>query len=218
VLGAVVVYVACFMILGGIQVMMSRMLDARRIFVTGLAMIFGLSVAMVPGLYAGEPPWLAPLFSSPLALGTALVVVLNLLLRLGTSKRKVFELDPKISALDQSDLRNIMETQGAEWGMRPEVAAQATECLHELMICLDQIGVGPPVRMEMQADEYNLDFDIQYTGPLLRFPDEPPTIEAIASEVEAMPLLSAYILRRSTDALKVSSHAQRSRVHLHFDQ
>ena len=31
VMGAVVVYVACFTILGGVQVMLSRMLDARRI-------------------------------------------------------------------------------------------------------------------------------------------------------------------------------------------
>jgi hypothetical protein len=32
-----------------------------------------------------------------------------------------------------------------------------------------------------------------------------------------MPILSAYILRRSADAFSVSSQAQRSRVHLHFD-
>src|SRR6202012_4792536 len=92
VMGAVIVYVACFMILGGIQVMLSRMLRARRIFVPGLALIFGLSVAMVPGLYAGLPASISPLFSSPLALCTVLVVVLNLLLRLGTSRHKVFEI------------------------------------------------------------------------------------------------------------------------------
>jgi xanthine permease XanP len=74
VMGAVVVYVACFMILGGVQVMLSRMLDARRIFVTGLALIFGLSVAIVPGLYAAVPAWISPLFSSSLALGTVLCV------------------------------------------------------------------------------------------------------------------------------------------------
>ena len=197
--------------------MLSRMLDARRIFVTGLALIFGLSVAIVPGLYAGVPAWISPLFSSSLALGTVLVVVLNLLLRLGTSKHKVFEIDPNTCAQEDSDVRRILEVEGAAWGMRPEVAAQAAECMHELMIYLNQMGVAPPVRIQMQFDEFSLDFDIQYTGPPIRLPDGPPTLEAIASDVEAMPLLSAYIFRRSADAFRVSSHGQRSRVHLHFD-
>jgi NCS2 family nucleobase:cation symporter-2 len=217
VMGAVIVYVACFMILGGIQVMMSRMLDARRIFVTGLALIFGLSVAIVPGIYAGVPAWIRPLFDSPLALGTVLVVVLNLLLRLGTSKRKVFEIDPTATGRGEDEVRRIMEAQGATWGMRPEVAVRAAECLHELMIYLGQIGILSPVRIETQFDEFNLDFDIHYAGPPIRFPDEPPTMEAIASEVEAMPLLSAYILRGSTDGVSISSQPQRSTVHLHFD-
>ena len=217
VMGAVVVYVACFMILGGIQVMLSRMLDARRIFVTGLALIFGMSVPMVPGLYAAVPAWISPLFSSSLALGTVLVVVLNLLLRLGTSKRKVFEIDPTTSAEADSDVRRIMEVEGAAWGMRPEVAAQAVECLHELMIYLSKIAVVPPVRIQMQFDEFNLDLEIEYTGPPIRVLDEPPTLQAIATDVEAMPLLSAYILRRSAGTFRVSSQAQQSRVHLHFD-
>src|SRR5262249_32902498 len=46
VMGAVLVYVACFMILGGMQVLTSRMLDARKIFVIGIALVFGLSVEM----------------------------------------------------------------------------------------------------------------------------------------------------------------------------
>lgn len=94
VIGAVLVYVACFMILGGLQVMMSRMLDTRRIFVIGIAVIFGLSVEIVQGLYSSVPGWIKPLFSSSLSLGTVLVVGLNLLFQLGTSKRKIFEIDP----------------------------------------------------------------------------------------------------------------------------
>jgi hypothetical protein len=85
------------------------------------------------------------------------------------------------------------------------------------MIYLNKIGVVPPVRIQMQFDEFNLDCDIQYTGPPIQLPDEPPTLQAIESEVEAMPLLSAYIVRRSADAFRISSYGQQSRVHLHFD-
>src|ERR1700751_1844832 len=117
VMGAVVVYVACFMILGGLQVMMSRMLDARRIFVIGIALVFGLSVEMVPGMYAAVPEWIRPLFSSSLALGTVLVVALNLLFQLGTAKRNTFEIDPAAALGGNNDVRRIMEALGATWGM-----------------------------------------------------------------------------------------------------
>ena len=56
-----------------------------------------------------------------------------------------------------------------------------------------------------------------FPGPLIRFLDEPPPFQAIATDFEAMPLLSAYILRRSAGTFRVSSQAQQSRVHLHFD-
>src|SRR4029434_10499115 len=92
VMGAILVYVACYMILAGIQVITSRMLDARRIFVVGIALIFGLSVDMVPGLYGNVPDLIQPLFSSSLAISTLLVVVLNLLFRIGVTKRQVLEL------------------------------------------------------------------------------------------------------------------------------
>src|SRR5215472_11157529 len=102
VIGAVLVYVACFMILGGLQVMMSRLLDTRRILVIGIAVIFGLSVEIVPGLYSSVPAWIKPLFSSALSLGTVLVVGLNLLFQLGTSKRQIFDIDP-VAGLGDND-------------------------------------------------------------------------------------------------------------------
>jgi xanthine/uracil permease len=61
-MGAVLVYVACFMIVGGLQVITSRMLDVRRTFVVGIALIFGLSVEMVPELYRQVPNSVSPLF------------------------------------------------------------------------------------------------------------------------------------------------------------
>ena len=63
VMGAILVYVACYMILAGFQVITSRMLDARRdLCRRHCSMIFGLSVDMVPGLYATCPTRCQPSF------------------------------------------------------------------------------------------------------------------------------------------------------------
>jgi len=217
VMGAVVVYVACFMILGGLQVMMSRMLDARRIFVIGIALVFGLSVEMVPGMYEAVPGWIRPLFSSSLALGTVLVVALNLLFQLGTSKRKTFQIDPAAALVGDNDVRRLMEAVGASWGMRPEVAMRAANCLHELVIYFVQSGVRSPVKIEARFDEFDLEFDIDYMGTPIQFPAQPPKPEAIASEPSAMALLCAYVVLGYADGVTVSSEAGKSRIHLHFD-
>jgi xanthine permease XanP len=198
-------------------VMMSRMLDARRIFVIGIALVFGLSVEMVPGMYDVVPGWIRPLFSSSLALGTVLVVVLNLLFQLGTSKRKSFEIDPAAALGGDDDVRRLMEAVGASWGMRPEVAMRAANCLHELMIYFVQSGVRSPVHIEARFDEFDLEFDIDYTGPPIQFPDQPPKPEAIASEPGAMALLCAYVVRGYADEVKVTSQEKQSRIHLHFE-
>jgi xanthine permease XanP len=48
--GSILVYSACFIILGGLQILSSRMLDARRIFAVGISLIFGLSIEIAPDL------------------------------------------------------------------------------------------------------------------------------------------------------------------------
>src|SRR5690606_15336440 len=131
VMGAILVYVACYMILAGLEVLTSRMLDARRIFVVGIALIFGLSVDMVPGLYEDVPEMLEPLFSSSLAVATVLVVALNLLMRIGITQRKVLVLTPVVDGSQR--IFEWLEAQGAAWGARRDVIMQATAALNELM-------------------------------------------------------------------------------------
>jgi len=81
VVGAIVVFVTCFMMMSGLQIILSSKPDTRRIFVIGTALCFGLSLDMSPDLYAHLTPWLRPLFESSLTLSTVIAVALNQLLR-----------------------------------------------------------------------------------------------------------------------------------------
>ncbi len=83
VMGAILVFVTCFMIMSGLQIILSAKLDPRKIFVIGIALVFGLSLEALPELYAHAPPVLRPLFDSSLTFATVLAVLLNQLLRLG---------------------------------------------------------------------------------------------------------------------------------------
>ena len=81
VMGAILVFVTCFMLLSGIQIILSSSLDARKIFIIGVSLVFGLSLDILPELYAGVQGWLRTLFDSPLTLATVIAVVLNQVLR-----------------------------------------------------------------------------------------------------------------------------------------
>jgi len=83
VMGAILVFVTSFMILSGLQIIISAKPDSRKTFVLGISIIFGLSLDILPDLYTGVYPWLRPLFDSSLTLSTVLAVLLNQLLSLG---------------------------------------------------------------------------------------------------------------------------------------
>lgn len=86
VMGAILIFVTSFMIVSGIQIILGAGMDNRRTFVIGIAVIFGLSLDLLPALYAGVPLGIRPLFESSLTLCTVLAVVLNQVLRLGAPR------------------------------------------------------------------------------------------------------------------------------------
>ena len=84
--GAILVFVVCFMMMSGVQIILSSRMDTPKIFVMGVALTFGISLDITPALYAQVYPWLRPLFESSLTLSTVVAVLLNQLLRLGGKK------------------------------------------------------------------------------------------------------------------------------------
>ena len=82
VMGAILVFVTCFMLRSGMQIIVGAGMDERRTFAIGVALIFGLSLDILPAMYVDLPGWLRPLFDSPLTLSTVLAVVLNQVLRI----------------------------------------------------------------------------------------------------------------------------------------
>ena len=81
VMGAIVAFVTCFMMLSGLQILLSAKPQPRTFFVVGISLFFGLSLDIMPQLYASIPGWLRPIFQSSLTLSAILAVVLNQVLR-----------------------------------------------------------------------------------------------------------------------------------------
>jgi NCS2 family nucleobase:cation symporter-2 len=81
VMGAILIFVTCFMILSSLQIIIGSGVDMRKTFVIAIPIIFGLSLDIIPSLYASVSGPLRTLFGSPLTLSTVLAVVLNQVFR-----------------------------------------------------------------------------------------------------------------------------------------
>lgn len=216
VMGAILIYVACYMIIAGIQVITSRMLDARRTFVVGIALIFGLSVDMVPGLYRDVPNLIQPLFSSSLSISTVLVVLLNLLFRIGVTKRQFLELTPGVD--DSPKIIEFMETQGGVWGARRDVIMRVTAAVNEFLEAAASLDlVKGKAQAEVSFDEFNLDVDIRYDGELMDFSGRRPTADALLTDEKALAGLSGFLIRQYVDRFKADMANGRCRIQMHFD-
>jgi NCS2 family nucleobase:cation symporter-2 len=213
--GAVLIYAACFIVLGGLQLLTSRMLDARRIFAVGIALIFGLSVEIVPDLYRTLPSFLKPIFSSSTSVAAVLVVILSLLFRIGVKKHRSLELRTGHDYLDEITL--FMDDQGSAWGMRNEVVTRATDAAYEVV---NNLGILP-LRSEIFTlrtswDEFRLDLEVEYAGPPIEIADSMPALEEMGTQAGSAHL-AGYLIRQYADRVRIREKNGLCRVQLHFD-
>ena len=216
VMGAAMVFMVSFMIISGVQMMTSRMIEIRRTFVIAVSLVFGLSVDIFPQLYRDFHPWLKPLFSSSLAVTTVLAVVLNLIMRIGIAREEKLEL---VSGTDVSrQIFQFMENQGAAWGARKEVIYNAMAAMNEFMEATAHFDLkDEKIILKVSFDEYNLDVHVRYEGPLMDFPTDRPDKMELRTDPDAVVRLAGYLVRQYTDKITVTQEGQYCLVHLHFN-
>jgi NCS2 family nucleobase:cation symporter-2 len=215
VMGATLIYSVSFMIVAGFQIIMSRMLDARRTFLVGIPLIMGLSVDALPGLYDGVPPILAPVFSSSLSLAAVLVVLLNLLFRIGVSKRARLVLRPGVD--DADSIFNFLERQGSAWGARREVIYRAISATNELFEAVGSAGLAEgDIDLEVSFDEFNLDVVARYRGEPPVLPSRRPDVVDLLGEGPSASL-AAFMVTRYANSVRVDTRDGACRVRLTFD-
>jgi NCS2 family nucleobase:cation symporter-2 len=216
VMGAMLIYSACFIVLGGVQLLSSRMLDSRRIFAVGVSLIFGLSVEISPDVYRFAPDALKPIFSSSTSLATILLVTLSLLFRLGVSKQRSFVFHPGTEALDS--IHKIMDEQGGIWGMRREVEVRAEHAIHEVLATV--MRLNPFLRsvdVTLEFDELKLNAAVEFNGAGPVLSDTLPAPEELATE-EGISAMSGYMIRSYADRVRVKSKGNSwCRIQLSFD-
>ena len=215
IMGALLIYSTCFLMLGGLQVMTARMLDARRIFAIGIALVFGLSVEIAPELYRGVPELLRPIFASSTALATVIAVLLSLLFRIGLAKRGTLQLTQGPDNLEA--ISRFMDEHGSAWGMRQEVVSRATDAIYEFVTNAGDLNLRSPLITVMaEFDEFHLDIEVEYDGAPIELRNTIPSMEELASGA-GVAMLSHYLIRESADQVRMKTRNGHSVLSLHFE-
>jgi len=213
---ASLVFATCFLLINGMQMITSRMLDTRKTLVIGLAMIAGLAVEVFPSVVTAAPSALAPLMGSSLVFGTVVALALNLVSRIGVRQTVCMDIVP---AGDwAAGVQAFYKKHGGAWGARPDVMARAEfatlECVEAVA---EHCAPRAPLRLDASFDEFNLDLRLTYDGEPLEFPDARPSAEQIRRSADGLRRLAGFMLRRNADRIAVHGHTNGVSLHFHFD-
>jgi NCS2 family nucleobase:cation symporter-2 len=214
VIAAVLLHAGGLMLVNGMQLATSRMLDARKSFVVGFALVTTLAVEAIPDLAVWVPPEFRP-YMSGTTLGTVVAIGLNAILRIGIRREMQIVLPAR--DVPHRELADFVERAGAAWGARRDVLTRVEE---QIVWCVDSIaGFGlaqGDVRVRIGFDELRIDATIAYRGPPLELAQVAPTAEEMLTEAGAAKLAGHMILKRATRA-SLRSRDGETELRLIFD-
>jgi len=213
---AATLFAVSFIMINGLQIMTSRLLDARRTLIIALSIIAASTVELFPSIAALAPPMMRSVISSSLVLGTVTALALNLLFRIGVKQSA--QLTIETSAFDPDAIANFFQTAGAKWAARPDIVKRAAYAATEMVDAISAAGLADgPILLIVTFDEFNLDVRIEYTGEGLIFSDTRPSLEQIRNSDDGARQLAGYMLRRNADRVRAENQDGRARVLFHFD-
>jgi xanthine permease XanP len=217
VMGASLLFSACFVLISGLQTITSRMLDARRTIVIGLAIASGIAAEIIPSFASNIPPAVEPIVGSSIVLGTIAALLLNGLFRIGQRQRVMLALDS--TAADAiADVNEFFDAAGRGWGARPDVMVRVAFGINQAIETIrEHCDPHGPILIEARFDEFNLDVKISYKGEMLEFPDRRPSDRDIIESEAGYRRLAGFLLRRNADRIRTSFKDGSTVVEFHFE-
>ena len=222
VLGAVGLYAAGFLIVSGMELTTSRAMDSRTIFAVGLSLSAGVAVMQMPQLAQNAPEQLRFLLGDAFVVAGLLVIALNLLFRLGTSRRAERALQADSATL-HADITGFVEAQGAAWGARRSVVQRAAMAALEAAEAVAAQG-RRLTGMRGSFDEFNLDLELLHSGAPLALsatamaPAPQALLDGDDSALDAaLANVSGLLLRHLADRVATAESGGQAVLRLHFE-
>lgn len=222
VIGGILVYTASFMIVAGMELILSRMINMKRTFTVGLSIVIGSSLLIVPRITEQAPQWSQTIVDSALMVGSLCAIALNMLFRIGIKKTASTQLE---SDHLEAEAAEFLEHHGKVWGARREVILRAGMAVGEVMeILKDAHAIQGTVTLTTRFDEVDLVCSLSYEGvPPKLGQGQEVDLEALLEEEDESALdagmmqVSSMMIMRLADRVRAFERKGRATLVLHFE-
>jgi NCS2 family nucleobase:cation symporter-2 len=214
VLAASMLYIASFVLVNGLQIVTSRLLDARRVLMIGVTLFVGvlsISHRLPVNLL---PPRARAVADAPLVVSTLVAMALNIAFRIGI--RRTRRLQVALDPLSLGEVEDFLDRCGAEWAALPAMITRVKFAAAQTLEMLAGFVPGN-ARLSVSFDEFTLVAAIAYTGDPVPLPDRQPDQRAIIEDPDATRLLAGWMLRRNADRVRSASDGQQQTLTFIFD-
>jgi len=168
--GAALLVNSCFMIAGGIQVMVSRNVDSRVTYIIGFSLLLGLSREVFPAYFEQLPAFLHVFTGTLLSLSVLVAIMLNLLFRLGIRRTEMLDLEGSEVAPDK--VAGFLSSKGRSWGIPRDLMDRSITTTTQVFTHLqDARLIQGKSKITVSYDDVTLLIQIDYEGQLLSLPN-----------------------------------------------
>ncbi|HWL69763.1 MAG TPA: solute carrier family 23 protein [Geminicoccus sp.] len=182
--GALLVFTASIMIGSGLQLITSRTLDTRAVFVVGLGLLLPLTRQLSPGFFDRLPAYLHLVAESGLALSLAAACALTLVFRIATPQSETINWRESDKAL--ADLARTLNANATEWQLGPALIARTLTGVEQAFRLLKEGHyLHKPLAVVATHRKDGLDIEIRYDGVALTIPTLRSVISAENEEAPA---------------------------------
>ena len=166
IIGAALVFNGASMLVGGIQIVMSRPMTMRNTFIIGISLLFALSRRVYPEFFALLPSWSSAFTDSILSIAVVVCVLLNLVFLIGERRTEVMVLEPD-DGKTLSRFDDKFRAQAKLWQLNAADAARAETSTNELLRLIEEGGhATSSVTASVSYDDLDLMIKLSYKGTL----------------------------------------------------
>ncbi|MGP8231266.1 MAG: uracil-xanthine permease family protein [Methylovirgula sp.] len=206
VMAAALLFTAVFIMISGVQIISTRVLDPRRTLVIGAGMMAFFMVSVVPSAFAGVPHWVQPLVTSPLVIATLVALSLNLVFRLGIRRTVNLTIDPEAVVLQ--DVVNFIERAAGVWGARRDVVTRVEYAVQQAVEAIVEFcRIKGPIVLAVSYDEFDINAKLTYEGLAMELPQWAPSHEDMLESEDGPRRLAGFLVRRQADHVQnIATH------------
>ena len=168
VLGAILMYSACYIMAGGFSVLSECVMDDRRIFSVFLSICFAVST-LIPDLYSFLPDNLEKILVSPMVMGVIVLLITTIATRIGT--KKVFSFESAVSPSNIMVLNEEIEKVCCQKGTERSLMRKIQISVDSLCESIYEVAPGATVKITIRYDPQQLHICAESRGGVIEQAD-----------------------------------------------